>query len=284
MTPKERRVDEMRIMTEFLTTYNTCQPHEYILTGRPDRETSSERDVDGYAEADGAPPLAIETTLIQSMRGQKEDDAVFVRYWDPLQQRIRDRMPVGVDLQVPHFGLRVGHDWERIVGVVEEWLLEHGAGFPVGYTPYCIPGVPFEVAILNDPDCGIPFYIGRPSPKNVLQSTVDVVVVALADKSSQFQKYGDQPCETVLILESDDFVLTNPIELYKAYILARREESAGNISQVWLARSFEAEDVCKIYCFDAPEPIMDCVNPRNLGWGRQHGEYWDRVLAQSAVA
>src|SRR5262249_22668098 len=63
-TPKKERERELMnhkdIIRLLLSKYNDCQVHQYQVTHWPDEENRSSRDIDAYAEASGAVPLAIE--------------------------------------------------------------------------------------------------------------------------------------------------------------------------------------------------------------------------------
>ena len=50
------------VIRSLIQKYNACQPHQYQITRWPDEENCQTRDIDAYAKAPGAIPLAIEHT------------------------------------------------------------------------------------------------------------------------------------------------------------------------------------------------------------------------------
>lgn len=262
------RVAQHDVIAEFLRVYNDAAGAKYEITEHPDERNRVSRDIDAFAECEGRAPLAIEHTLVQTMPSQKLDDARFTQVFLPISRELEHEMPMDMDVILEHGALQTGTDWTAIGESLKAWLREHVESLPVGFSEHGVPGVPFEVAILRPRDgAGVPFAITRMAePEELPSQTVECMRAALLSKDEQLRKYSEAGAESVLLLESQDWALTNPLEMRAAYLKAREGVAAPHIQQVWFARFSESGATYGVLCFDGPQQVMDSVNPRNLCW------------------
>lgn len=253
----------------FLTKYSSTVGLEYTVTQVPDEINRTTPDIDAFAEAAGGPPLAIEHTLIQTLQGQKQDNANFMEIFVPLSERLAPELPSDLQVIVGHGVLERGMKWKTIAQALEKWVVANAEGFPRGYSAYPdIEGVPFEVAVLNTGGLDLPFHISRMGPEKEQRQheTTEMIRVALRKKHGKLSDYAGGESQVILFLESEDWVLTSPLDLYDAYNVARSDVSAPDIDQVWLARFYREEEPFSVYCFEGPQGTMDAVNPLGLLW------------------
>ncbi len=255
-------------IAEFIRVFNEATGAEYRVTDHPDESNRSSRDIDAVAESEGVPLLAIEHTLVQTMSSQKLDDARFQQVFVPITKELADEMPPDLEVILNHGALQPRTDWAAIAESMKAWLRANVAAFAIGFKEHRVPGVPFGVSVLRPKDgIGLPFQIMRmATPDELRPQTIECVRAALASKDDQLQKYSDSGATTVLLLESQDWVLVDALDIHAAYLAARAAVRAPHIHQVWFARIHEPGGQYGVLCFDGPQAIMDAVNPANLEW------------------
>ena len=262
------------LIRRFVTRYNECQDFNYHITGWPDKENRNSRDCDAYAEALGAPPLAIEHTLVQTFQDQKLDSVRFDRICGELERELKNSFDFDIDLVIPTFAIQPGTDWDAIRVTLREWLMNNVPTLPMNCSDHQVPGVPFRITMFKGATPPGSFRVSRWVPPDLesRRETVQIVANALADKNDQMSKYRASGAQKVLLLESDDIALANPATLYMAFLMAHTETQTPNIDQAWMARSYL--DHCSLNCFLGPERVMNAANPANCMFGPQYREYW----------
>ena len=255
--------------------YNVVSGTGFVITRHPDEEERNGRACDAYAEAHGEAPIALEHTLVQTYVVQKRTDAEFMRVIGVLEAELKDHFPFRLTLTVPQFAVQKGQSWEKITGAIKAWLLS-GPTIAAGRSEVTIPGVPFPVRLWRDDLSAPKFLVGRwedPS-LDVEKELVEIMVAALADKDDQLARYKQAGDRTLLLLESDDIVFTNPVDLYRAFLEAWNCCAPTSIDQVWLATTIPQEHVTEIYCLHTDQDLLDKVNPENARFGPKYREEW----------
>lgn len=262
-------MSELAAIDEFLRVYNQATSSSYTITRCPDKVNRATRDIDALAEAEGRESLAIEHTLVETVDSQKRDDAQYTEAFLELSNELASVMPQGMRVVLPHGVLRLGEDWGAIRRALGTWLRNHTDPFPVGCSEHNVPGVPLPVDVWRPRvTAGVPFGIFRMATDSgeVGAMTVSCVSRSLRDKDEQLRPYFESGAVTILVLESQDWILTSEVALHDAFLDARRAVPAPHVRQVWLARFATPGAKWGILCFDGPQEIMDAVNPPNLGW------------------
>ncbi len=257
---------EVEAIRAFLQHYGAAVGLEYSVVSVPDEVNRTTPDIDALAEAEGGPRLAIEHTLVQTLRGQKTDNIRFMEVIVPLSLRLAPLLPHDMHLILPHGALQTGMNWSDIVAALERWVLAGADSFPQGFSSHPdIEGVPFGVDVLKPYDpIGLPFEITRMGPdKETRQNEVKgLLVEALERKHDKLSVYAGEDTEVVLLLESEDWVLIGPTDLYAAYREARGMSETPDIDQVWLARFYSSTESYDVFCFDAPTEVMEAAGHR----------------------
>jgi hypothetical protein len=119
--------------------------------------------------------------------------------------------------------------------------------------------------------------VARWTPEDT--NVVGCIERALSHKYKSLSNYkNERGAITVLILESSDISLTNHIHLYKAFIKAYRRVAIPNVDQIWLARTYDPENLFKLFCFFGPKSVCEKANPQHSMFGPHHADYWNSVV------
>jgi hypothetical protein len=273
-------IDPKIIIRSLVEKYNGCQEYQYQITRWPDERNSRTRDIDAYAEADGATPLAVEHTRVETFLGQLQDNARFGDHYGQLEAELKHAFGFELTLTLPVFAFQKGTKWADVRDTIRAWLLANAVTLPRGPSSHQINGVPFTVAV--NKDTGNRFFVARraPSDRDVRIELIQSFAEALADKNDQLSRYRADGARTVLILESQDIALVSHASLYKAFLQARPLAQTSNIEEVWLACTYAPDDHCELSCLSGPEEMMDCINLENLEWGTQYDEEWAEALKE----
>jgi hypothetical protein len=264
------RTQEDQAIEMVLAAIKRVSGAAYRVTRRPDQGNRERSDVDAYAEAEGASVLAIEHTRLETLAGQARDDAWFERGLGPLEG-----VPLGCPLRLnpPHQNVVPGQDWADIRARIAHWAIERADELPEGLSEHQVPGVPFDLTV-EKPPIGEPgIHLGRMEPVGDRDAQLLATMhVALDHKRDALERYRRERASAVLVLESEDVVLTSVQAIYKAFLLAARGRSRPWLDQVWLVRTGAGEQPC---CLRGPDELT-AVNPPNYFMGRRFEETWLR--------
>lgn len=286
MASTKQEFGQKELIARLLDIYNKAQAYQYTITRWPDEEERTVRACDALAEFPGAPPLAIEHTKIETFTSRKLDDARFQQIFASLETELKNSFPCWVELSVPTFALQPGLDWNAVKSSIKVWIINNHQTLAKGSTKCNVPGVPFPINVVKDPDMPANFLVSRlvPPGKDDKMELVEKFCSALIDKNDQLTKYRRSGAETVLLAESDDIALVNLSILYRAFLCAESKVSMPNINQVWMAHTYAYENMCSIVCFLGPEEIMDRVNPENYGYGPRYRDTWFSAMRKEGFA
>ncbi|MBW2037472.1 MAG: hypothetical protein JRI41_08355 [Deltaproteobacteria bacterium] len=77
-----------KIIRAFISHLNSVLGTSYKITRWPDKNPTTNGEIDAYAEDGSLRPLAIEHTLVETYRGQKESDHRFLTVMANLEESI----------------------------------------------------------------------------------------------------------------------------------------------------------------------------------------------------
>ena len=286
VTSTKQEFGHKELVARLLELYNKAQAHQYAITRWPDEEERTARACDAFAEAPGAPPLAIEHTKVETFGSRKLDDARFRKIFEHLEKELKSTFPCSIELLIPTFALQPGLNWKAIESSVQAWLVGNVGVLHEGAAEYNVPNVFFAVKVVKHSDEPSNFSVGRLRPPGEDNKTqlVDKFCAALVDKNEQLAQYRSSGADTILLAESDDIALVNLSILYKAFFCAQSNVSMPNIDQVWMAHTYAPDDWCEIVCFLGPDGIMDKVNPPNYGYGPRYRDAWISAMRKEGFA
>jgi hypothetical protein len=212
--------------------------HTVGRTGSPDREERDTRACDAILQS-AAMTFAVEHTTLDSFRGQREDDARFREVLGQLENQLKDRLPDHVDLCIPTRAIVPGQDWRSITSIIRSWLLVHLPKFPFDrWEGASMPGVPFTVHVRRAQSAGPgSLFVMRWSIPDHQTQRVKVIVERLMDKAEVLQRYTAQGHRAVLVIESNDCVLTNRYMLQRDFQSATQVYRPQGIDEVLLIQT-----------------------------------------------
>lgn len=280
------RMDQDEVIKRFVAKYNACQKGVYEIASWPDKEAQNQQvsAIDAFCVADGEPPLAIEHTSVDTFERQREDNARIKRLFGELESSFSS-IPYHLNLLIPTLAFPKGTKGKekQIMSTISAWLSQNLADLKLGRRDYHLAGVPFPISIIREDDLSPGLLVGRWAPKDI-----DIAASferALTHKYESLSKHRDElGATTILIVESIDISLTNHIHLYKAFFRAHRRVAVPKVEQVWLARTYDPEDSCWLFCFYGPQPICDKANPEHSMFGPKHASYWNNALVREETS
>ena len=204
-------MDQRDVIFQFIDKYNTCQSHQYQIVSWPDEESRQTREIDAYAEAPGAIPLAIEHTRVETFFGQFQDNARFGDQYGQLEVELKHSFDFHLTLSLPVFAFQKGTKWASIKERIRAWLLANASSLPEGWSSHQINGVPFSVGVNKDKNLTSSFIVARhaPSDEEIQIELVLTMASALNSKNDQLSRYRASGERTFLVLESSDISLVN---------------------------------------------------------------------------
>lgn len=212
--------------------------HHIGRTGSPDQEERSRRACDAVLEGGGI-QFAVEHTSLDSFRNQREDDARFRAVLGQLETDLRDQLPDHLDLCIHTHAIPSGQDWKGFTATIRAWLPAHLAALPYDrWVPAEIPAIPFSVHVRREqsPGPGSLFTMRWSVPDHQTQR-IEVIVERLMDKAEVLLRYKDQGCRTVLVLESNDYVLVSREIVYEDFQTVSRSYRPTAIDNVLLVQT-----------------------------------------------
>jgi hypothetical protein len=242
----------------------------------PDRENRASPDIDAYAESQGLSPLAIEHTAVQSLAEQIRDSSRFAQALVPLESELASAFPFWLALVLPYRNVQTGSDWATIRGCIRAWVLANAGALPIGRTTRDIPGVPFPLTFWKRLTGGPGIFLVREVPSgNRNELLLAEMRKALDHSCSKLSKYHAQGATGVVVLESDNIALVDAGDLYRAFLLATRDQPRPDLDQIWLVSPWG------VYCFNGPLAVMTAVNPANFRFGPEFVNEWLRPTADA---
>ena len=214
------------------------QGHHIGKTGSPDQDERNRRACDALL-AGGGIQFAVEHTSLDSFREQRGDDTRFRAVLGELENELKGQLPDHVDLCIPTHAIPSGQDWKGFRETIRAWLTAHVKEGPYDrFVPAKVPGVPFSLHVRRE-RCDGPgslFAMRWSVPEHDTQR-IEIMVERLIDKAEVLERYRDQGCRTVLVLESSDNVLVSRYSLHEDFQMASRSYSPTAIDHILLVQT-----------------------------------------------
>lgn len=233
-------VSEDDVIQAFLDRRNELLGTKYKRVAKPDEANRTSKDVDALCESEGAPPLAVEHTRLETFQQQIRDDAWFMRSIAPLESALAHRYdPWWVDIT---FFYGRGEAWggpKELVRRVRDWLDANLASIPVQKTGREwfegeIPEVGMVRISKHEGSQRPGVYVGRTVPTNVEfpKEGIEIMTRALGHKYDELAVYRADGYVSALLIDSRDIALTNHVEQYKAFLRSCRVDNRGGLEEV----------------------------------------------------
>ncbi len=260
-------------------------PASYAVTSWPEESNRNAPEIDAYAEAPGAPPLAIEVTKIESFADQRFDDRQIEELACALEPDLTAIFPHGVNILIESLVMRPGLDWKSIRGKIRHYLTGLVRCLEPGLSRHVIEGVPFPIFVSYEPEIRTPLAVGRIAPSDEAKSVALMVSTekALRHKAPRLQEYRKVGARSVLVLESHDIALISHVHVYSVFLKARKRVDASHLDDVWFCRTANPHRLDEWYAFDGPQDLLDLVNLPNLRLGPRYDSYWEKAIAEGRI-
>jgi hypothetical protein len=185
----------------------------------PDNEDRTDSAIDLIAEDDiGA--IAVEHTVLETFEGQTTDNVRFQQLLGDMTDRIGDTLPTPghYHLAVPVEGVAGVKSTDRVKSEIAAWVRDKAPTLPIPSIPpkekNSVAGVPPDAPLpmvlrrFRDGPQGVVWCV-RATPEDLAELSVLRARTALGHKARELEVYRSQGATTILLLEIQDFVLTN---------------------------------------------------------------------------
>jgi hypothetical protein len=144
---------DTRIIEAFLRGHNQVYRTTFSLREIPD-EGGRRSGIDGLARDVSGQSWALEHTLLQPFRGEKDDTRAFLAVFAPLESDPSMPLPgYEFDLAFRTGAIPKGTDWAEARRLVQRWFLANRERLPEGEGIHSVPGLPFILEVLVDKKC-----------------------------------------------------------------------------------------------------------------------------------
>ncbi len=231
-----------RTIEQFCAGLSAIEGQEVRIVKRPDRDNRGQGGCDAIIDRGGR-PCAIEHTTIDVIVDQRADDARFRQVVVPLEEAIGSAYPDSwIGICVPIHAVPTGTDWSGMRDALIDGCVHAICDMAFGkeHRKFEFEGVPFPVWITRrksprQPGC----YVMRLAPRDLETHMVNNMARAIREKSEQIAPYRRQGFVTILLLDSDEFVLTNEDSLAQAFRTAADRESPEGFDEVYIAMTWQ---------------------------------------------
>jgi hypothetical protein len=232
---------EDRTIEQFCTRLAAIEGRQVHIIARPDRDNPGQGGCDAILDR-GGQIFALEHTTIDCIVGQREDSARFRHVVVPLEEAIRSAYPDSwIEICVPSHAVPTGTDWSKVRDALLHGCVRAICDMTFGEfrREFQFEGVPFRVWITRrrsprDPGC----YVMRTAPGDLEAHMVDNMTSVIREKSEQLAPYRRDNLATILLLDSDEFVLTDRDSLAQAFRTAAERETPEEFDEVFIAQTF----------------------------------------------
>lgn len=232
---------EDKTIEQFCTRLAAIEGRQIHIIARPDRDNPGQGGCDAILDR-GGQIFALEHTTIDCIVGQREDSARFRQVVVPLEEAIRSAYPDSwIKICVPSHAVPTGTDWGEMRDALLRGCVRAIGDMPFGESrrEFRFEGVPFRVWITKrrsprDPGC----YVMRTAPGNLETHMVENMTSVIREKGKQLASYRLDGLATILLLDSDEFALTDRDALAQAFRAAAERETPEEFDEVFMAQTF----------------------------------------------
>ncbi len=233
---------EDRTIDQFCTRLAAIEGRQVHIIARPDRDNAGQGGCDAILDR-GGEIFALEHTTIDCIVGQREDSARFRRVVVPLEEAIRSAYPESwIVICVPSHAVPTGTDWSEMRDALLDGCVRAIFDMTFGEErrQFQFEGVPFRVWITRrrsprNPDC----HVMRTSPGDLEAHMVENMTYVIREKSEQLAPYRLDGLATILLLDSDEFVLTDQDSLAQAFRTSAERVSPEGFDEVYIAMTWQ---------------------------------------------
>lgn len=222
-------MENRRLVNEFVEHLQKNRLLNLKVDCYPDDKNRNTPAIDAIAG-----PFAIEHTSIDTIPDQRLNSNRFTQFIGNLEQELVF-LPFYLGITFKEDAITTRQDWETMRVTLKKWILEKAPYLPVSkpYTPYTVPGIPFEIYVTknNDSSAGVRFS-RFPPDDNTLPDRIRDLFNRKAAKLLKYQAAGKT---TILLVENGDIALMNTWKLFNAIRNAYHEGLPSGVDEIWYA-------------------------------------------------
>lgn len=175
--------------------------------------------------------FSVEHTTLDSFPNQRADDDRFRKVMERLARRWSAHPDETLEIAIDVGSIPSGINWSVLSEEISDWLVNHICDFPLDQpTQVSIPGIPFDLHICRERTPGVGrVFVMRHAPDALASQRALVVRTALDSNKEKMQQYKYTGYRTILVLESQDFVLHSRVTLFEALRSTYQEETHGTV-------------------------------------------------------
>lgn len=209
----------------FLNHINKAFSVETIVLEEPDKIIRDSPACDAIAII-GKVKVAIEHTSIDSYKNQREENAHFRKFFNPIKEILEKELKISgrFDLHTESSINLKGFDYDKVRPKVIEWCLEIADNLEFGspetapkhFVSKKFPDIPFKITLYRWPGKN-KVYLSSGSFDEIKGELQVVLEGALRSRGRKVAKYRKDGYRTLLLLESDDIQLLNDYIVREAF-------------------------------------------------------------------
>lgn len=222
-------MENRKLVNEFVVYLEKNRLPNLKVDCYPDDKNRTTPDIDAIAG-----PFAIEHTSIDTIPDQRLNSNRFMQFIGNLEQKLVF-LPFYLGIAFKENAITTGQNWKTMRVTLKKWILEKSPHLPVSkpYTPYIVPGIPFEIYVTKDNDLSAEVRFSRfPPDDNTLPDRIRDLFNKKAAKLLKYQATGKT---TMLLVENGDIVLMNTWKLFDAIRNAYPERLPSGVDEIWYA-------------------------------------------------
>jgi hypothetical protein len=191
-------------------------------------DTKKERDIDAIAGH-----FAIEHTSVDAYPNQRANDDWLMKLIGDIENEIGPSLPFGLKIWLPYERNIRKQDFERVRESLRNWIVSNASLLSDGGHDIVDPRIPFKFQVGKVTETRRPgLRFGRQRPDDT--TFTRRVHEKLTEKANKLARYQDRGMVTILLVESEDFVLMSEYKVAQAIKEGFGDLPRG-VNEIWYA-------------------------------------------------
>lgn len=227
------RKEEQSVINAFVRAQERMIGIEWKIIEWPDANPRAVNEIDAVASRSNT-LVAIEHMSIDAIENQRRDSNYFSKAMGDLEKELQGLLPFSLRITIPYEAITRGHDWDKTRERLKSWILNEVIKLPDIKKRFYPEGLHFSVYISKDSTHHGNIILSR----SVIEedfSMHDVTIKCLRRHSDKLLKYKNKHYETILLIESFDIALMNPVVAKSIITRAADQDALHGINRIWYA-------------------------------------------------
>lgn len=227
------RKEEQNIINAFVRSQERTTGIEWKIIEWPDANLNANKEIDAIALFNTT-KIAIEHMSIDAIENQRRDSNYFSKAMGDLEKELQGLLPFSLRITIPYEAITRGHDWDKTRERLKSWILNEVIKLPDIKKRFYPEGLHFSVYISKDSTRHGIIILSRSVSEEDF-SKHDETIKCLRRHSDKLLKYKNKHYETILLIESFDMALMNPVIAKFIITRAADQDMLRGINQIWHA-------------------------------------------------